>query len=72
MLGNALTDDEAAKYFDQFDRNRSGYACQWGYPVLDTHQTGNCDALTSWPGRDDTVYTSALCQFISGRYTLGK
>ncbi len=55
VLGKVLSDDEVARYVDQFDRNRSGYAYQWRYLGHDTHQTGNCDALTSWTGLDDIV-----------------
>ena len=55
VLGKVLTGHEVAGLVAGFDRDREENPQLWRYIGHDTHQTGNGNALVSWPQVDDVV-----------------
>jgi len=52
-LGKILTDNELARYTEQYDRDRETQGYFWsGY---NHHQSINCDSLVSWPEVDELI-----------------
>jgi hypothetical protein len=55
VLGRIFEEDEVARLVAGFDQDRAQNPDMWRYIGHDTHQTGNNNALDSWPELDDVV-----------------